>query len=387
MVLSMVPAYSETFFRNKIAVLQREGFDVTLFAGGGSDRSGNLGRVVLGYDSEKPGFRKILPLLKACLRLIAHPFSALRLYRMNRKDGLGWKANAASLLMSAHIVGHRVDWLHFGFASNAIHMENVAKVVGAKMAVSIRGYDISIQALKNPGCFKRVWERTDKLHYISEALYRLALADGLAPSVAAMKIEPAADLSVLDRLPPQRPPEDGTVRFLTIGRLTWKKGYGHVLHALSTLKSEGLRFTYTIVGEGEAYEEILYLRRMLGLTDVVFLEGRRSHAEALELLNRCDLYLQYSIQEGFCNAALEAQMLGKACIVSDAEGLPENVIHGQTGWVVPRNEPALLAETVRRVLALPEAERDGIRLAAAERVKSGFSLEAQGRKFIRFYTE
>jgi colanic acid/amylovoran biosynthesis glycosyltransferase len=160
-----------------------------------------------------------------------------------------------------------------------------------------------------------------------------------------------------------------------------------VLQALSTLKSEGLRFTYTIVGEGEAYEEILYLRRMLGLTDVVVLEGRRSHADALELLNRCDVYLQYSIQEGFCNAALEAQMLGKICIVSDAEGLPENVIHGVTGWVVPRNEPALLAETVRRVIALPEAEREGIRRAAAERVKSGFSLEAQGRKFIRFYTE
>ncbi|MBK7870836.1 MAG: glycosyltransferase family 4 protein [Saprospiraceae bacterium] len=51
---------------------------------------------------------------------------------------------------------------------------------------------------------------------------------------------------------------------------------------------------------------------------------------------KADIYLQYSIQEGFCNAVLEAQAMGLLCIVSDAEGLPENILHGQTGWVVPK---------------------------------------------------
>ena len=56
------------------------------------------------------------------------------------------------------------------------------------------------------------------------------------------------------------------------------------------------------------------------------------------------IYLQYSIQEGFCNAVLEAQALGLLTIVSDAEGLPENVIHGETGWVVPKRKPKFFAQ-------------------------------------------
>ncbi len=387
LVLSTVPAYSETFFRNKISVLQMEGFEVILFAGGGREQSGGMGRIVMGYDSEKKGLKKLLPLAMACLKLLASPLSAIRLFRMNQGDGYGRNENISSLLMSAHILGHRVDWLHFGFASNALMLENVAKVVGARMAVSIRGYDISILPLKNPGCYRRVWLRTDKLHYISDALHGLALADGLPASVPSMKIQPAVDLSAMDRLPAPMPVTDGGLRFMTIGRLTWKKGYGHMLYALSKLKSEGVRFTYQIVGQGEAYEELLYLRNMLGLSDEVVLEGRKSHADALALLNQCDVYLQYSIQEGFCNAVVEAQMLGKPCIVSDAEGLPENVIHGRTGWVVPRNEPLLLMEAIRKVLSMPSEEREAVCRSAAVRIRDEYSLEAQGRKFIKFYSE
>jgi colanic acid/amylovoran biosynthesis glycosyltransferase len=387
LVLSLVPSYSETFFRNKISVLRREGFDVILFAGGGRGKSEGIPRTVIGYDSDRKGLKKVLPLAVAFIRLMTSPLTALRLFLANREDGYGMGENAASLLLSAHILRHRVDWLHFGFASNAVRMENLAKVIGARMAVSVRGYDISIQPIKHPGCYERVWKRTDRLHYISEALYRLALADGLNPDVPAMKIEPAADATIPDRLPPPPRGEEGELRFLTVGRLTWKKGYNHVLKALSMLKSEGLRFTYGIIGEGEAQEEILYLRRMLGLENEVVLEGRKTHAETLASMNRCDVYLQYSVQEGFCNAALEAQLLGKACIVSDAEGLPENVIHGQTGWVVPGNEPLLLAQVVREVLAMHPDERERIGRNAAERVAAEFSLEAQGRKFIRFYTE
>ena len=43
-------------------------------------------------------------------------------------------------------------------------------------------------------------------------------------------------------------------------------------------------------------------------------------------LNNSDVYLQYSVQEGFCNAVLEAQAMGLLCVVSDGGALPENVI-------------------------------------------------------------
>jgi colanic acid/amylovoran biosynthesis glycosyltransferase len=383
----MVPAYSETFFRNKISILEKAGYVVVLFANGGSDATGTIRRLVTGYDTEKPRHRKVVPFLQALLRLVAHAPSAVRLYRMNRKDGFGLKKNLASLFVSAHVMGHRIDWLHFGFASNALLMENLARAVGARMAVSIRGYDIGIVPLKNPGCYRLLWQRVDRLHYISDDLYRLALADGLRPDVTAVKIEPAVDASILQRVPVKQGDIPDLPTFLTVGRLHWKKGYPLMLHALAKLKEEGLDFKYIIVGEGEDREQIVYLIHTLGLSTQVELRGRMGHEETLRVMGGCDVYLQYSVQEGFCNSVLEAQLLGRLCIVSDAEGLSENVLDGRTGWVVPRNEAALLRETIRKVLSMSEEDCDTVRIAASERIREEFSLEVQRNRFVAFYRD
>lgn len=385
LVLSMVPAYSETFFRNKISILEESGYEVTLFANGGRDDSGRIRRIVMGYDTELPRVKKWLPLLVALARLVANAPAAMRLYGMNRRDGFSKGRNMASLIVSAHILGHRLDWLHFGFASNALLMENLARAVGARMAVSVRGFDIGIMPLKNPGCYRLLWQRIDRLHYISDDLHRLALADGLPPDVPAVKIEPAVDPSLKQGIPRSKGPMPAKPVFLTVGRLHWKKGYPLMLHALSKLKAEGLDFTYRIVGEGEDREQIVYLTHALGLTGHVELLGRKSHPETIRLMGECDLYLQYSVQEGFCNSVLEAQLLGKPCIVSDAEGLSENVLHGRTGWVVPRNESTLLKAAIEAVLSMTAEQLDRVREAASSRVVEEFSLQVQQRKFIGFY--
>lgn len=386
LVLATVPGYSETFFRNKIAVLEKAGFEVILFTGGGKDEQKTIRNIREGYDSRKPRLQTLVPKFIAACRLLLNARRSARLFRMNRIDGLSRRNNLISLLNSAHIIGYDLDWLHFGFASNAIYVENLARIVGARLAVSVRGFDIGIYPLKQPGCYRLLWQRIDKLHYISDDLYRLALADGLSPEKAAMKIEPAVDASIPDRLPKPRQTITEKPRFLTIGRLHWKKGYPLMLQALSRLRSEGVDFTYQIIGDGEDLEQIVYLTRMLGLEKQVVLTGRKSHQETLALLNECDIYLQFSIQEGFCNAVLEAQLLGRLCIVSDAEGLSENVLHEKTGWVVPRNEPLLLKDRIVEVLEMPETERESIRNAASRRIREQFSLEAQQGKFIGFYS-
>lgn len=387
LVLSTSPSYSETFFRNKIAVLRKAGFAVYLFTSGSRGKPDPFLSEIRGYAAKQPKWRRFLSLLVAAARLLYSLNSAVRLYRKNREDGFTGRENAVSLINAAHIIGHRLDWLHFGFASNAILLENLARVMGAKMAVSIRGYDIGIVPVKQPGCYRLLWRRIDRLHYISDDLYRLALADGLPPVVQAVKIEPAVDVSIADGRQDARPMKIERPRFLTVGRLHWKKGYPLMLHALSKLRQEGLDFTYRIVGEGEDLEQLVYLICALGLSGQVELLGRKSHGDTLREMGECDVYLQYSIQEGFCNAVLEAQLLGRLCIVSDAEGLSENVLHGQTGWVVPRNEPSLLKQAIEEVLKKPEAELQSIRSAAANRISSAFSLEVQQRKFIDFYRD
>ncbi|MEZ4854635.1 glycosyltransferase family 4 protein [Flavobacterium sp.] len=76
----------------------------------------------------------------------------------------------------------------------------------------------------------------------------------------------------------------------------------------------------------------------LKLEDMVTFTGKLSPKEVKEKLSVTDIYIQYSLQEGFCNAVLEAQAMGLfPGVVSDAEGLSENVLN-ITGFVVPKNK-------------------------------------------------
>ena len=75
--------------------------------------------------------------------------------------------------------------------------------------------------------------------------------------------------------------------------------------------------------------------------------GRKTHDGVKTHLEWADIYIQPSIQQGFCNAVLEAQAMGLLCIVTDADGLSNNVVEGKTGWFVPKRSPNALANQRR----------------------------------------
>ena len=93
------------------------------------------------------------------------------------------------------------------------------------------------------------------------------------------------------------------------------------------------------------------------------------------------------MQEGFCNAVLEAQSMGVLPIVSNAEGLSENVLNNKTGWVIQKNSPKLLAEKIVEVINLPDSNKEKIRKQAIERVTKEFNIVKQQKEFIDFYTQ
>ena len=177
------------------------------------------------------------------------------------------------------------------------------------------------------------------------------------------------------------------VNFLTIGRLHWKKGYVDMLTALSKLKEKGYKFTYTIVGEGNDYERIAFAAKQLEVLDEIQFKGKLNQEFVIDEYKKADIYLQYSIQEGFCNAVIEAQSMGLLCVVSDAEGLSENVQNNKTGWVVSKHKPLALANKIIEVINLLDTEKKQISEAAVKRVNNNFTLREQQHKFVKFYSE
>jgi colanic acid/amylovoran biosynthesis glycosyltransferase len=115
--------------------------------------------------------------------------------------------------------------------------------------------------------------------------------------------------------------------------------------------------------------------------------GRLDTENVKLALAKSHIYIQYSVQEGFCNAVLEAQAMGLLCIVSDAEGLAENILDKETGWVVPKRNPELLALKIKDVFDLSETKKEQIRNSAILRVQQHFNIEKQHLEFIHFYKE
>ncbi len=385
LVLPATPAYSETFFQAKINGLMQAGHEVVLFVGS-SDDGFDLCPVIL-----HPRVYRFLPWQVAAMALelgrllVINPKAVLRFFRLDRRSGRSLREALENLYLNSRILSHRLDWLHFGFATMGLRRENTARAVGARMAVSLRGYDIAIYPLKHPGCYDLLWKRVDKVHTISNALLQLAYAQGLPKEVPAVKITPAISVEQFCRNASVPEASQRPFRLLTVARLKWVKGLEYTLQGLALLHRQGVAFRYTIIGSGEDYERLVFAAHQLGIREQVEFAGKKSHAEVKAAMENADIYLQYSISEGFCNSVLEAQAMGLLCIVSDAEGLPENVLHERTGWVVPKRQPELLVKQIVDLIHKPVEELQAIRASAIERVRREFALEDQVQAFTRFY--
>lgn len=383
LVLASAPGYSETFFNSKIKGLIAHGHSVTLFCANIPDTY-SLCKTRLFPKRYSSNLFQIFNMFWIYLSLIPYLTRVIRFYRISSKRALPFFEILKRIYFNAPILKSKLDWLHFGFGTLALGREALSEAIGARMAVSFRGFDIGVYPIKHPNCYEELWERVDKIHVISNDLQNLIYKHGFDDQVPIVKITPAIDTGLFSSSSAPVALHD-PVRILTVARLHWKKGLDYTLEALSLLKKEGVSFLYTIIGTGDDYEHLVYLASQLDLIEEISFIGKLSAKEVMEYMQNADVYLQYSVQEGFCNAVLEAQAMGLLCIVSDAEGLPENVLNGETGWVVPKRNPQLLAQKVRQILTLDAIENANIRKQAINRIQADFNLKKQIKEFLEFY--
>jgi glycosyltransferase involved in cell wall biosynthesis len=377
LVLPAVPAYSETFFVNKIKGLQSHGHEVILFVNAQTQLASFEGAAVQSMTSlsKNP--------IKAITVIFALTFKAVqRFYRLEQKDGSSFFLMLKRILINSHLLSQKLDWLHFGFGTMALDRENTAKAIGAKMAVSFRGYDHYVYPLKNKDCYAKLFSKEARYHVLSEGMKKTLLQKGILPGQIA-KITPAIDRTLFFKS--EKPNANTVLQLATIARLHWIKGLECTLEALALLRQNGVSFHYTIVGDGPEKERLQFAAHQLGLSAHVAFAGKLSPDQVRATLDKSDVYLQYSFQEGFCNAVLEAQAMGKICVVSNAEGLSENVLHEVTGFVVRKRNSVSLANQLLEVIKLSEPEKACLSEKAMARVDSDFSLPKQIEEFISFY--
>ncbi|HEX5726265.1 MAG TPA: glycosyltransferase family 4 protein [Longimicrobiaceae bacterium] len=161
--------------------------------------------------------------------------------------------------------------------------------------------------------------------------------------------------------------------FLYVGRLKKYKRVDHAVEAVARLRAGGVPARLLVAGKGDDEPRLRAAVEAHGAAGFVRFEGFVSEARKRELLRSCWANVLPSPKEGWGIANLEAAACGTPAVASDAPGLRESVVHGETGLLVPHGDVPALAEALRG-LAADRARVDALG-AAARRFAEGFSWE------------
>ena len=175
---------------------------------------------------------------------------------------------------------------------------------------------------------------------------------------------------------------DGARLALFIGRLHRQKGPDVLLQAARILCPQMPNAHFVLAGDGPLEGSIRRHAERYGLAGHFHLLGRRDDVPAL--LAVADLLVLPSRWEGMPNAVLEAMAAGRPAVAANVGGCPELIIDGQTGLLVPPENPDALAEAIRRLLSdATLAARMG--QAARRRAEQEFSIEKMVRRNEELY--
>lgn len=177
--------------------------------------------------------------------------------------------------------------------------------------------------------------------------------------------------------------------FCVVGRLTPWKGHMTLLEALALTAPNHPHLKLLVVGE-VAFWENSYEREVkekaddLGIADRVVWTGYRE--DVPKLLRLCDVCVLPSVDEPFGRVLVEAMAVGKPVIGTNSGGVPEIIVDGETGLLVPSNNATALAEAIEEMLSDPlQAQQMGE--AGLQRARELFDADRVAAQVQQVYRE
>lgn len=232
-----------------------------------------------------------------------------------------------------------------------------------------------------------------RLHYrviaISDGIARVLLAEGLPPA----KLRVVRSAVVAERF--ARPCRPGLIRerlglpddVLLLGvvaQLIERKGHRVLLDALPALLADQPRLQVLFFGQGPLAATLKQHIKDAGLSGRVHLVGFRDDLN--ELLPCLSLLVHPAWMEGLGVSLLQAAAAGVPIIASRVGGVPEAIMDGVTGLLIPPGDAAALEQAMRRLLCDPGL-RERLGRAGAERARREFGIDVMVEGNLNIYRE
>jgi L-malate glycosyltransferase len=220
----------------------------------------------------------------------------------------------------------------------------------------------------------------------SDAIRRMLVGDGI-PDERTVTVPEGIDLGRVMAAPPaelhkelwlpHHAPVVGNV-----AALVPHKGQRHLIDAAALVVRQAPDVRFVIAGEGELRPSLERQIKELRLEKHVFLAGFRP--DVLSLHKAFDVFVMSSVTEGLGTSLLDAMASGKPIVATRVGGIPEVVVDGETGVLVPPRDPAAMAGSIVKLVA-DEALRRRMGEAGRARAHERFSAERMVADTLRVY--
>ena len=191
-----------------------------------------------------------------------------------------------------------------------------------------------------------------------------------APRVRAQVVANAIDMAPTVREARERFDEHGHLKLVFIGRLVAAKGLFEAIEAIALLRDQGLQVDFVIAGSGVDEQRLRSEVAARGLGDRISFAGAVFGQAKMRLLSQAQVLLYPSYSEGLPYALLEGMAAGALPVTCPVGAIPDVIVDGQHGFLVPPRDPAALRAALQRLLDDPTLRRQmgaaGRALAHAE---------------------
>jgi glycosyltransferase involved in cell wall biosynthesis len=174
-------------------------------------------------------------------------------------------------------------------------------------------------------------------------------------------------------------------RFVYVGRLAEQKGLRVLIDAVRQLRECGRSLKLVLVGDGPLREEIERRISDLRLRNCVRLAGWLSGSGVRQEIECARALVLPSFAEGLPAVIMEAMALQRPVISTYVAGIPELVVPGITGWLVPAGDEAALAEALRDALQSPPERLAALGRAARELVLTRHDAAKEAAKLAALF--
>jgi colanic acid/amylovoran biosynthesis glycosyltransferase len=360
-IVNSFPSISEKFILNQVVSLIEQNVDFDIYAAVVSKeqhchvlfKTYGLKDKVINLNIPRKVWKRFigLPLLFFA-NFIKNPVFTLRAFSSKKYSTAA--LNLKNLYFLKYFSAKKYDIIHCHFGQNGLTGAFLKDCgIGKRLIVTFHGTDITV----TPGKFGKNMYR-----------YMFASADVITAGshfVKSKLIQHGCSIDKIQIIPmgiivKETPWAD---YFLSVGRLIEVKGFIYSIEAFALLAKDFDNINYCIAGSGPLYESLNRKIIELGMETRIFLLGEKTDIELGYLFHHALAFIIPSIkasdgaEEGQGLVIQEAESYALPVIGTNIGGIPDGIISGKTGWIVPEKEIQAMYEKMIFLVTNPDKRR------------------------------